>query len=103
LPISVLEAMSAALPLVVTPVGALPEVLVEGLHAFFVPVREPAALAEAIGRLAVDPGARLEMGLANRRLFLDSFQPELMIEAIDAAYRSVLGPRREEAQRPLAS
>lgn len=93
LPISVLEGMAAGLPLVVTPVGALPEFLADGRHALFAPAGDPAALANRIARLAADPGLRAEMGEANRALFNMRFRPREVMERIDDVYRAILEGR----------
>jgi glycosyltransferase involved in cell wall biosynthesis len=103
LPIAVLEGMAAGLALVVTPVGALPEVLVADRHALFVPPREPALLAQAIGALALDPEARRAMGRANRERFHASYRPTAMIDGVDAAYRRVLALGDESPSEPARS
>jgi glycosyltransferase involved in cell wall biosynthesis len=51
LPYALLEAMAAGLPPIVTPVGAIPDVVADGLHGLLVPPRNPAAIARAIGAL----------------------------------------------------
>ena len=89
-PISVLEAMAAGLPLVVTPVGALPEVLEEGRNAFFVSPGDVQALANRLVRLARDPALRQAMGAANRELFRRDYAPEVILAKIEALYERVL-------------
>ncbi len=89
-PIAVLEAMAAGLPLVVTPVGALPEVLEEGRNAFFIPPGDHVALANRLVRLARDPALRQTMGQANRELFRREYFPDVILERIGNLYESVL-------------
>ena len=50
-PLSVLEYMEAALPVVATRVGGLVHLLEDGVHGLLVPRRDPAALAEALDAL----------------------------------------------------
>jgi glycosyltransferase involved in cell wall biosynthesis len=50
------EALAAGLPLVATRVGAIPEVVRDGLEAELVPPGDPLALAAALERLANAPG-----------------------------------------------
>lgn len=52
LPYSLLEAMAAGLPVVATPVGAVPDVMSHATHGYLVPVRDGKALAEALVALA---------------------------------------------------
>ncbi len=89
-PMSVLEAMAAGLPLVVTPVGALPEVLQDGVNAEFVLPGDIEALAEAIADMGRHPERRAQMGLANRKLVETSFTPRLMSMRLADVFRSAL-------------
>jgi len=65
-PVSVLEAMAAGLPMVLSPVGALPEVIIPDKNALFVEPGRPQELAAALGRLVRDSELRRKMGKANR-------------------------------------
>lgn len=66
LPVAVMEAMAAGLPIVATAVGGVPEAVTDGESGLLVPPRDPEALAAAIGRLVEDPAlcARLAEGSA---------------------------------------
>jgi glycosyltransferase involved in cell wall biosynthesis len=74
LPIAVLDALAHGVPVVVTPVGGLPDVLSEPANALFV---EPAAgsIAAALAKLCADPAAAAEMGRRNRELAVRTFAP----------------------------
>lgn len=61
LPIALLEALMAGVPVICTPVGAIPEFLQHGVSALLVPARDPAALAAALERLIVQPDLRPEL------------------------------------------
>lgn len=65
MPLSVLEAMAAGLPVAATDVGDVREMLAPG-NAPFVVAREDAALAGALARLAADAALRRGVGAANR-------------------------------------
>jgi glycosyltransferase involved in cell wall biosynthesis len=66
LPLSILEAMSAGLPVVASRVGGIPELVVDGETGLLVPPGDPASLAAAIERLLEDPGLRDRLGAAGR-------------------------------------
>jgi colanic acid/amylovoran biosynthesis glycosyltransferase len=55
LPVSIVEALACAIPVVSTPVAGIPEVVRDGDNGLLVPERDPAALADAIQKLIEDP------------------------------------------------
>jgi glycosyltransferase involved in cell wall biosynthesis len=61
-PLSVMEYMEAALPVVATDVGGIPELVLDGETGLLVPPQDPAALAAAIEKLLADPDRRARMG-----------------------------------------
>lgn len=85
-PIAALEAMAAGLPMVVTPVGALPEVLQDGKNCLFVEPGEVDGLAERLKHLVADPELRAAMGAANADLFRKEFDRPAILEKIEQAY-----------------
>jgi glycosyltransferase involved in cell wall biosynthesis len=66
LPVSVLEAMAARLPVVATAVGGLPELVVEGQTGYLVSPGDPGALAAALRPLLADRDLRSRLGDAGR-------------------------------------
>jgi len=85
LPLVILEAMAAGLPVVSTPVGAVPDAVLDGETGLIVPPGDPAALAAAIRRLASDESLRERMGRAGRERFLAKFTDERCAEQLVAA------------------
>ncbi|MBK9315644.1 MAG: glycosyltransferase [Acidobacteria bacterium] len=67
MPITVLEAMSASLPVVATGVGALPEMVIEGSTGYLVRPRDHVALAEGLAKIVNHPDSGRECGRAGRR------------------------------------
>ena len=66
-PLSMLEAMSEALPVVVTSVGGIPEVVEHGVSGMIVPPDDAAALADAVVRCLQDPARTRSLGQAAQR------------------------------------
>jgi glycosyltransferase involved in cell wall biosynthesis len=67
LPNVVVEALSQGLPVVATRAGAIPELVVDGVHGRLVSPGDTGALAAAIEELAGDPDLRQRMGAAGIR------------------------------------
>jgi glycosyltransferase involved in cell wall biosynthesis len=66
LPYSLLEAMAAGVVPIVTPVGAIPDVVSEDEHGVFVAPREAESIAKAIAKLAADRASLARMSAACR-------------------------------------
>jgi glycosyltransferase involved in cell wall biosynthesis len=77
-PMSVLEAMAAGLPLVVTPVGALIDIMVDGKNGFFVRFGDSDDLANKITTLANDSILRKMMGEENKSLVRSKLNVEII-------------------------
>jgi glycosyltransferase involved in cell wall biosynthesis len=73
LPMSVIEAMLAGLPVVATDIRGPREQVVEGQTGLLVPPGTVAPLAAALARLAADPALRTAMGAVGRARALDLF------------------------------
>lgn len=66
--VALLEAMAAGLPIVTTPVGAAPDLLVHDQSAMFVPVGDSAALAVQLNDLLRDAGRRERLGRSAQQI-----------------------------------
>ena len=75
-PNSLVEAMAAGMASVVTPVGAVPEMVADG-GALVIPVGDAGALASAIERLAADPEVRRRLGKEAQRAVSARYTPPL--------------------------
>jgi glycosyltransferase involved in cell wall biosynthesis len=67
LPMAVLEAMAFGVAPLVTAVGALPELVRDGVNGAVVPVGDPAALARALDGLLADDEGRRALGRRARQ------------------------------------
>ncbi len=99
IPVALMEAMAAGVPVVATRLSGIPELVVDGESGLLVPERDPAALADAMARLAGDAalGARLAYG--GRIAVQERFDRARNVEALEALL--VGGPGR--VGRPAAA
>jgi glycosyltransferase involved in cell wall biosynthesis len=90
LPVSLLEAMALARPQVVTRVGGVPEVVVDGETGVLVESENPGALADGILGLLGDPARAQRMGEAARVHVRRRYGMGQMVKAVEAVYASVI-------------
>jgi glycosyltransferase involved in cell wall biosynthesis len=83
--LTILEAMAASLPVVATPVGGNPEVVVDHETGYLVPAR-PRSMAEAVARLAFDARLRRTMGDAARWRVIRHFSIARMVDEYASIY-----------------
>lgn len=89
-----LEAMSCGIPVVTSDCGGMREVITNGMDGFITPLRDPAAMAEAMCRLATHPELREQMGLAAREKILGNFTLDIQQHQWQALYKSVIQKKR---------
>lgn len=89
-PVSILEAMQFALPVISTGEGAIPDIVDDGKTGFLVPAHNPAAIAAKLELLAGDPDLRLAMGMAARKKYNEKYTLTVfesnMLQVLDALY-----------------
>lgn len=90
MPVSLLEAMALGRPAVLTRVGSIPEVAVDGETARLVAPRDPEGLATALLELLADPARRARMGEAARRRARARYGMAQMVAAVEDVYRRVV-------------
>jgi glycosyltransferase involved in cell wall biosynthesis len=82
-PPSLLESMASGLPLVATPAASIEEWVRQGEGAEIVSNEDDGSVADALLRLARDPGLRARYGERNRRVVLDAYgDPTAELERI---------------------
>lgn len=86
----VLEAMACALPVIATPVGAIPDAVEDGVTGLMVPVRSQERLAQAMDRLRRSPEEAAAMG----RRGLAVVHARFDVGAGIARFREILGLER---------
>lgn len=86
----IVEAMAAGLPIITTDQGAIAESVINGVNGFIVDKKSPRQIAEKIKFLIENPNIRKNMGEKSRRLYLENFTEDKMIERLSYAFNSVL-------------
>lgn len=89
LPVSILEGMAAALPVVSTRIAGIPEEVIEGETGFLVEPRDVDALGDRLARLLEDPDLRARMGAAGRARAEACFDNEVVVQRLVSLWRRV--------------
>ena len=92
-PISLVEAMTSALPAVSTDVGDVRNIVARENLPYIVPRQDEDALADAIRTLAADAGLRASIGEANRFVACSQYDEATMF----ARYRQLYGSAMKRA------
>jgi len=94
MPNALLEAMAAGRAVVATRVGGIPDLVEDGHTGLLVPPAQPAALAEALVALLLDPARRAQLGEAGRRRAQERFATERVTAEVTTTYDALLAGRR---------
>ena len=90
LPLGVLEAMEAGLPVVATNVGGVSEAVANGETGLLVPPEDPVSLAAGVGKLLADEELRRRLGRRGREVWAADFDAARMAEAYERLYRGLV-------------
>jgi L-malate glycosyltransferase len=93
LPLSVLEAMSAGLPVVATNVGGVAECVANEECGFVVNPKSPHELSQALLTLLRYPKLRQSLGHRGREITGQHFSPAIQTEKIERIFQSVVARR----------
>jgi colanic acid/amylovoran biosynthesis glycosyltransferase len=96
IPVVLMEAMAAGLPVVASRLSGIPELVTEGVSGILVPPGDPSALADALMRLAADPELRRRLGAAGRATVELDFDVDRNAAALAARIQRSLGERPPE-------
>ncbi len=89
LPVSVLEAMAAGVPVVASAVGGVPEAVVDGVSGLLVAPGDSGSLARALHRLLVDREAAAGIAAAARESVRLRFAAERALPRLEDLYRAL--------------
>ena len=89
LPLSILEAMRAGLPVVATMTGGTPEAVTDGVTGYLTPPGSVTIFRERLQELVSSEALRRRMGLAARKRYEQDFRIETMVQKTIAVYDEV--------------
>jgi glycosyltransferase involved in cell wall biosynthesis len=89
LPMSLLEAMAAGLPVVTTPIGGIPEAVTDGVEGFLIDAGDVSSLCERLQRLCSDPALAQRMGQAARLRAQRDYSIDAIAPQLQALYANI--------------
>ena len=103
LPMCVLEAQAHGVPVIATPVGAVPDAVIDGVTGRLVAAGDVEGLSRALEDMTGDALTWRRMSLAAREHVEARFSAAAMIDALDALYRPHLQAPTRSCVRPTES
>lgn len=88
--VAIIEAGAAGRPVVVSDVGGLPEVTVDGVTGFVVPRENPATAAAAMERLVLDAELRNQMGQAGQAHVAQHYSWDACVQTMLSVYQETI-------------
>lgn len=88
--VAILEASACEIPVVVSNVGGLPEVVRDGVTGFIIPPRNPEEAAKAIEKLILNPDLRSKMGIAGREFVLRNYEWNKTAMIMEQVYENII-------------
>jgi len=90
LPLSILEAMSAGLPIIATEVGGIPDIITNGQEGILISPGNAGEIANAMEEMAKDTQLRIQMK-SNARTKAQKFDVRRMADLYGVIYRNKMG------------
>lgn len=88
--VSLLQACAAGVPVVATPVGGIPEIVVQDENGYLVPVQDSERLAAAVVELLKDEPKRQEFARAGRSRVREKFDIQSMVKGNYRVYQELI-------------
>lgn len=90
MPLALLEAMHAGLPILSTDVGGIPEALQDGVSGVLIPPARPAKICQALQSLWSDRGMRSRMGAEAQAIARQRFSATRMVSQVEVLYERLV-------------
>jgi glycosyltransferase involved in cell wall biosynthesis len=101
MPMSLLEAMAAGVPVVATAVGGIADVVTDGVNGFLFRPGDIAALERLLRRLMHDPGLGVRIAAAARETVRLRFSADCVLAQLDEIYAGLGLARRAGARASM--
>lgn len=105
-PRTIVEAYACGVPVIASRLGALADIVKDGVTGLLFRPGDPADLADKLAWAAAHPAEMLRMGQAARQEYEANYTPERNYELLMDIYEdaiSTLRPRRDTAERPACA
>jgi glycosyltransferase involved in cell wall biosynthesis len=90
MPMSVIEAMAAGMPVIATRVGGIPELVIEGETGFLVEPKDITRLIDAMEKFIGEPDLIYKMGKRGRKKAIDEFDIDIKVNKMIGFYKTIL-------------
>lgn len=94
LPLTIIEAMAAARPVIASDIPGTDEIIINGKTGILVPPANPRAMAEAIQRVLSDPTLARDLAISGKNRAYSEFSSKKMLEGVTRLYEEII---REKA------
>lgn len=101
MPGAAMEAMAQGVPVVATDVGGTPEVVLDGITGYAVPIKDSAALAQKIEHLLEDTQLRKQMGQKGRKRIEEEFSLRKMTEQYETIYQELVANEKQKSSESV--
>jgi glycosyltransferase involved in cell wall biosynthesis len=97
-PMTILEAMSAGIPVLASKVGGIPDLVTDGLNGQLCDPADPVSIREGLRRILSDPAHAEALGKAGKQRALERYLPIAVAKRHLEVYREVLATKRSKPQ-----
>jgi glycosyltransferase involved in cell wall biosynthesis len=89
MPMAILEALAAGLPIVSTPCGAIPDIVKDGVNGFLIEPHAPEQISEKLGLLLRREDMTKRIRDANLQLARSEYDRDFVLEKLEKLYSSL--------------